>query len=299
MQFGVWVPNCRHLATRSTIRRAGVLAEELGFASVWVSDHVIVPNDNVANFGEAIYDPFVTLSVIAGATQRVQLGTTVLIVPYRNAIVTAKMVSSLDDLSDGRVVLGIGAGWLPVESKMLGVPFGERGPMTDEYLRAMTILWTADAPAFDGKYTSFRDLRFFPKPVQQPHPPVWVGGHSRAARRRAVALGASWHPINLPVDDLRAGMAEVEELARAAGRTNPPVLTLRNDIYLQLDSGRTKSPAHAGRAIHGPPDVVAEQLRELAAIGVEHLVLEFLADDLPELDEQMRAFTERVQPLLS
>ena len=113
-----------------------------------------------------------------------QLGTTVLIVPYRNAVVTAKMVSSLDALSGGRVVLGIGAGWVAAESAMLGVPFAERGPMTDEHLRAMQELWTARAPSFSGTYTQFSGLTFEPKPVQKPHPPIWVGGHSRAALRR-------------------------------------------------------------------------------------------------------------------
>ena len=108
MKLGVWIPNCRHLATPDVMRGTAVRAEELGYDSVWVSDHVIVPHANVVNFGQAVFDPFVTLSVIAGATRRVQLGTTVLIVPYRNPVVTAKMVSSLDALSGGRVVLGVG-----------------------------------------------------------------------------------------------------------------------------------------------------------------------------------------------
>ncbi|HET7340777.1 MAG TPA: LLM class flavin-dependent oxidoreductase, partial [Methylomirabilota bacterium] len=142
MNFGVWIPNCRHLATPEIIRTTAVRAEALGYDSVWVSDHVVVPTANVKNFGEAIFDPLVTLGVAAGATRRVKLGTTVLIVPYRNAVVTAKMVASLDALSGGRVVLGIGAGWLPAESAMLGVAFKERGAMTDEHLAAMVELWT-------------------------------------------------------------------------------------------------------------------------------------------------------------
>src|SRR5689334_972793 len=115
MQFGVWIPTCRHLATPGVIRRAIVRAEQLGYDSMWVSDHVVVPNAYVERFGAAMYDPLITLGVAAGATSRVQLGTTVLIVPYRNAVVTAKMVSTLDALSNGRVVLGVGAGWLPEE----------------------------------------------------------------------------------------------------------------------------------------------------------------------------------------
>ena len=143
--------------------------------------------------------------MVAGATSRVRLGTTVLIVPYRNAVVTAKMVSSLDALSGGRVVLGIGAGWVAEESAMLGVPFAERGPMTDEYLAAMRELWTSPAPSFAGKYTQFSGLHFEPKPVQKPHPPIWVGGHGRASLRRAAEIGAAWHPINRSPEELRAG----------------------------------------------------------------------------------------------
>ena len=174
----------------------------------------------MVNFGETVYDPLVTLGVLAGATRRVRLGTTVLIVPYRNAVVTAKMVSSLDALSGGRVVLGIGAGWVAAESAMLGVPFAERGPMTDEHLRAMQELWTARAPSFSGTYTQFSGLTFEPKPVQKPHPPIWVGGHSRAALRRTVEFGAAWHPINRPPAELRAGQAELARLCQARGRTD-------------------------------------------------------------------------------
>src|SRR5262247_3940634 len=143
MDFGVWIPNCRHLATPDVIKTTAVRAEQLGYESVWVSDHVVVPQANIRNFGEIVFDPLVTLAVAAGATSRVRLGTTVLIVPYRNAVVTAKMVSSLDALSGGRFVFGVGAGWVAEESAMLSVPFEERGPMTDEYLAAMRELWTS------------------------------------------------------------------------------------------------------------------------------------------------------------
>src|SRR5262252_2575788 len=232
MQVGVWIPNCRHLATPENIRGPAVRAEELGYDSVWVSDHVVVPHANVVNFGETIFDPLVTLALIAGATRRVRLGTTVLIVPYRNAVVTAKMISSLDALSGGRVDFGIGAGWVAAESAMLGVPSAERGAMTDEYLRAMVELWTSPAPSFAGKYTQFSGLVFEPKPIQKPHPPLWVGGHSRAALRRAARIGAAWHPINRPPEELRAGRAELVRLCQAEGRVELPRMTLRNDLHV-------------------------------------------------------------------
>jgi probable F420-dependent oxidoreductase len=299
MQVGVWIPNCRHLATPENIRGAAVWAEELGYDSVWVSDHVVVPHANVVNFGETIFDPLVTLAVIAGATRRVRLGTTVLIVPYRNAVVTAKMVSSLDALSGGRVVLGIGAGWVAAESAMLGVPFAERGVMTDEHLEAMRELWTSAAPSFSGKYTQFSGLVFEPKPVQKPHPPIWVGGHSRAALRRTVEFGAAWHPINRPPAELRAGVAELARLSRERGRAVLPLLTLRNDIRVTAPGESVPASSHGGRVLAGEPTHLVEEIGELRACGVEHLVLEFLAADGRELDGQMTAFAERVRPRLA
>ena len=299
MKFGVWIPNCRHLATPDIIRGAAVRADQLGYDSVWVSDHVVVPDANVVNFGETIFDPLVTLGVIAGATSRVRLGTTVLIVPYRNAVVTAKMISSLDALSGGRVVFGIGAGWVAAESAVLGVPFAARGAMTDEYLEAMQELWTNPAPSFSGKYTQFSGLKFEPKPVQKPHPPIWVGGHSKAALRRTVQFGAAWHPINRSPEELRAGRAELARLSQARGRAVPPTLTLRNDVRIVGPGQAAPKSTHGGRVIAGEPARLIEQIAELAECGVEHLVLEFLSEDGRELDEQMAAFAERVRPKLA
>jgi len=299
MKFGVWIPNCRHLATPEIIRRTAVRAEQLGYDSVWVSDHVVVPNAHVNRFGAGIYDPLITLAVAAGSTSRVQLGTTVLIVPYRNPVVTAKMVSSLDALSGGRVVLGIGAGWVAEESAMLGVPFAERGPMTDEYLAAMRELWTNPAPSFSGKYTQFSELHFEPKPVQKPHPPIWVGGHARASLRRAAEIGAAWHPINRSMEELRAGCAELRELCEARSRAVLPAVTLRNDTFVLRPGQTAPAPVHGGSVLAGEPAALAAQIDELGTVGVEHLVLEFLAPDGEDLDEQMALFAQRVRPQLT
>ena len=299
MKFGVWIPNCRHLATPEMIRGSAVRAEEFGYDSVWVSDHVVVPNANIVNFGETIFDPLVTLGVLAGATSRVRLGTTVLIVPYRNAVVTAKMVSSLDALSGGRVVFGIGAGWVAAESEVLGVPFAERGAMTDEYLEAMRELWTSRAPSFAGKYTQFSGIVFEPKPLQKPHPPIWVGGHSRAALRRTAQFGAAWHPINRRPEELRTGRAELERLCQARGRSALPALTLRNDVRVLRPGESAPKSTHGGRVLAGEPPALIDQISELAGCGVEHLVLEFLAADGRELDAQMASFAEHVRPRLA
>lgn len=294
MNFGVWIPNCRHLAIPDVIRNTAVRAEALGYDSVWVSDHVLTPNANIGNFGAAVFDPFVTLAVAAGATRRVKLGTTVLIVPYRHAVVTAKMVSTLDALSGGRVILGVGAGWLPAESAMLNVPFAERGAMTDEHLRAMRELWTSEAPRFAGRYTQFDELRFEPKPVQNPLP-IWVGGHSRAALRRTVEFGEAWHPINRPPDEIRTARAELQRMSREAGRAAPSI-ALRNDVCVLRAGAAARQSTHAGRVMAGEPAALVDQIRELAECGVDYLVLEFLSEDARALDEQMEVFAERVRP---
>ncbi len=272
MNVGVWIPNCRHLATPEIIRSTAVRAEHLGYDSIWVSDHVVVPHANVVNFGETVFDPLVTLAVVAGATSRVRLGTTVLIVPYRNPVVTAKMVSSLDALSGGRCILGIGAGWVAAESVALGVPFAERGAMTDEYLETMRELWTSREPSFTGKYTQFSGLVFEPKPLQKPYPPIWVGGHSRAALRRTVQLGAAWHPINRSPE--------------------------RNDVRVLRPGQSVPASTHGGRVLAGERAALVDQIVELADCGVGHLVLEFLAADGHELVEQMTTFAEQVRPRL-
>jgi probable F420-dependent oxidoreductase len=299
MDVGIWLPNCRHLATPGIIRSTALRAEQLGYDSVWVSDHVVVPLANVANFGETVFDPLVTLAVVAGATHRVRLGTTVLIVPYRNPVVTAKMIATLDALSGGRVVFGIGAGWVAAESAMLGVPFGERGAMTDEYLEAMQELWASPAPSFAGRYTRFSELTFAPRPLQQPHPPIWVGGHSRAALRRTARFGAAWHPINRPPEELRSGQAELQRICGATGRAVPPRLTLRNDVRVLRPGESVPRSTHAGRVLAGEPAALVDQLTELAGCGVDHIVLEFLAADGRDLDEQMSAFAERVRPAMA
>lgn len=296
MQFGVWIPTCRHLASSHVIHRTVTRAEALGYDSVWASDHVIVPDHTLDRLGAAIYDPLITLAVAAGATRKVLLGTTVLIVPYRNPVVTAKMVSTLDALSAGRVVLGIGAGWLAEESAAVNAPFEERGPMTDEYLAAMRELWTSDAPQFDGKYTRFGALHFEPKPMQKPYPPIWVGGHARASLRRTAQIGAAWHPINRSIEELQAGRAEIERLCAQIGRAQPPTMTLRNDARILRPGEAAPAPVHGGVVIAGEPGALAERIRNLAAVGVEHLVLEFLSPDEKDFDAQMEWFADAVRP---
>ena len=170
--------------------------------------------------------------------------------------------------------------------------------MTDEYLAAMQELWTSPAPAFAGKYTQFSAVRCDPKPVQRPHPPIWVGGHSAAALRRAVAFGAAWHPINRSAGEIRAGREAIAEICSTSGRATPPTVTMRIDTCV-LESGRSApAPLHGPSMLAGEPVALVDQVSELAAAGVEHLVLEFLAANGPEFESQMALFADVVRPKL-
>jgi probable F420-dependent oxidoreductase len=297
MKVGIWIPSVRHMASPDVIRRSILLAEQLGYDSIWTIDHVITPRADVAQFG-VLYDPLVVMALAAGLTERVQIGVSVLVLPYRHGVLTARMVASIDDLSGGRVILGVGSGWNAAESAVLGLPFAERGAMTDEWIRVMRELWTSPEPSFAGKYAQFDDVVLRPGPAQKPHPPIWVGGSSPAALRRAVEFGDAWHPINRTVDQLRAGMAEIERICGRFGRAKPPALAPRVDAHLIVDAGGAPPPAHRGHKLEAPPDGMVEQIEQHRALGVEHLVLEFVARDPAHYYAQLEAFATSVRPQL-
>ena len=297
MKVGVWIPSVRRMASRDTIRASILQAERLGYDSVWTIDHVISPLANAEQFG-LIYDPLVVMALAAGITERIQIGVSVLVLPYRHGVLTAKMVATLDDLSNGRIILGVGSGWNAVESGILQLPFDERGPMTDEYIKIMRELWTNPAAQFDGKYTQFSDVEFRPMPVQLGGPPIWVGGSSPAALRRTVEHGDAWHPINRTPDQLREGKADILKLCERFGRKAPPALTLRIDARIVLDEHPYPKPAHAGHMLVGTPEQLTEQLQELQEIGFEHFSLEFVGRDFEDFTAQVDAFAKLVRPRL-
>ncbi len=190
---GIHLPQAGPAASGEAMRQAAVLAEELGYSDVWVSDHVAVPTGADYPPSAYVFEPLVALTWVAAYTTRVGLGTTVLVLPMRNPLIVAKMVASLDHLSGGRVILGIAAGWLEAEFNALGVPFAERGQRTDEAIDIMRRVWTddhitADYPVHNAHFVSMRT-----KPQPQRHLPLWIGGHADVALRRAIAVGDGWH----------------------------------------------------------------------------------------------------------
>lgn len=301
MHFGVCLPQYGKTFSPEDLRLTLQRAEQLGFHSVWVSDHVVTPSHLLLRIGPTFYDAFVVLTYAAALTQRVKLGSSVIVVPYRNPLVVAKMVATLDVLSQGRVIFGVGAGGAPDEFVALSVPSSQRGRRTDEYLRLMIALWTQDPTTFKGRYFSFQDVTFQPKPQQKPHPPIWVGGHSEAALRRAVALGEAWHPTALPLPALAEKMARLRLLAEEAGRVAGPAVTVHQGIRLEFPPSPLSKRGARGdfrsqerRLGQGTPQQLLEDVQHYQDMGVSAIVCNFTAATVPDLWRAMETFAAGV-----
>ena len=187
--------NWQERLTTADFQRVARTADELGFDAISIPEHIVMPNDLVPAMGPFWPDAFTAMSFIAGATTRIQVDSSVIVTPYHHPVTFAKAVSTLDLLSGGRVKLTLGAGMARGEFAALGVPFTKRGRVMDEYIDAMKVLWTADEPEYHGEFVDFAGIAFEPKPVQKPHPPLWIGGSSMAALRRAARVGDGWSPM--------------------------------------------------------------------------------------------------------
>jgi probable F420-dependent oxidoreductase len=307
VQFSFRPPNADYLgfeATSEAIVESVCRAEELGFDAVLVNDHIIVngPPQVVAAWGNT-YDPLIVLSHVAACTTRIRLGTSVLILPYRNPVATAKMIATLDQLSGGRVIAGVGAGWHAAEFAALGVPFHERGARTTEYLRLWQACWGPDPVSFRGRFFAFEDMYIKPKPVQQPHPPIWVGGSSRAALRRAAAFAQVWQPTPLALDELRQRQAELRRACAAIGRREVPATRMSVRVnFPDITGSPAQDPASpTGRPLgHGTPAQIAEDLRRLRQeAGLEAFQINFNGcRSLEQLLTSMERFMAEVKPLV-
>ena len=290
MNFGVTLPNFGKYADKDEILDIAASAEELGFESLWVSEHVVIP-DSHQGFGDVFYDPLITLTYVAANTRNISLGTSVIILPYRNPVVLAKMVSTLDVLSEGRVILGVGAGWMEKEFEALGVPFSERGAITDEYLEILKVLWTRDDPRFKGEYIEFSDIKFLPKPYQQPYPPIWVGGGSQKAIERAVSYGDGWHPVGLTPRELKEKLKYVNELLQGHNKANFQISLRRNLEITDKDINKDDT-------LRGPIEKIAKGIREYKELGVDHLILHFLSGTAEGVINTMSTFSKKIRPLI-
>lgn len=233
MKYGAFLPHIGPLARGdvvTNIRMTAQTAEALGFDSVWAADHIVIPQQISSRYPytatgafpmdptEPLLEPLSVLSFVAACTTKVRLGTAVLVLPHRNAVVTAKTVATIDVLSHGRVILGVGVGWMEEEFNALNASFAQRGPLSDEAVAVMKELWTSEHPHFEGKFHRFPEVACEPRPVQKPHPPIWIGGHTGPALRRIVEYGDGWAAVVFNPQEFAERLDKLKEKAAKAGR---------------------------------------------------------------------------------
>ena len=314
MDFGFSLPTRGPLATAEDVTAIARAGEDLGFGHCTVNDHIVLPRKVGSVYpysqtgewpGGAVgdwLDPLGLLCFVAGATRRVRLLTSIIVIPYRPVLVQAKLLTTVDVLSHGRLLIGCGVGWMKEEFEALDVPFAARGRMADEYLTAFKELWRSDDPAFAGEFVNFSGIAFAPKPVQKPHPPFWIGGESPAALRRTARLGDAWYPIGsnprYPLDTLeryRAGVADLHRAAETAGR-DPRGIGLAYSANWFSDPQATKTDDGGRRLMTGSASAMREDVAGLAAAGVTDLVLNFNSPSRQETIYRMAAFMSDVAP---
>jgi probable F420-dependent oxidoreductase len=310
IQFGFSLTGRGPLADREAITRLAKRAEALGYDSIWVTDRLLIPVDSGSRYpysptgafplgpDEPWLEPLTALTYLATITERIRVGTSVLVIPYRNPVFTAKALASADSLSGGRVILGAGVGWWREEFAALGVPFEERASRTVESLTIMKQIWTKPRVAFQGRFARIAEAGGVrPHPAQPGGIPIWIGGHSEAALRRVVEVGDGWHPLGLrpPValhpPEMAAKVRRLRDLAREA-RRDPAAITIsfKAPVAFQDGAGAGRSP------LAGSPAQIVEDLRAYVAAGVEHFVLDFSVPTAPQMAEVLERFAREVRP---
>ncbi|MFG2538071.1 LLM class flavin-dependent oxidoreductase [Streptomyces sp. NPDC048511] len=259
MRIGVNVPNFGPGTTPDNLVRWAKTVEGLGFDLLMVSDHVAITPDVAKQYPGPFYEPFTTLSFLAGVTTRIKLGTTVLILPYRHPLLTARMAANLQQLSGGRLILGVGVGWAREEFAALGVPFEKRGALTDEYLRTLRTAWDDEDDYRSGQI------------------PIWIGGNSDAALRRAARLGMPWHPLRFTMPWFLEAVDRLKEIAAGLGR---PVPELVPRITLRLTESPVEHPDR--RAGEGTIDQIFDDIEQLRLTGADTVLLDPYSGDPDE-----------------
>jgi probable F420-dependent oxidoreductase len=291
MDYGLCLPNFPAGASREGMEAAAATAERLGWSTVWTTDHVLVATADAPDYGR-IYEALTSLAWIGARYGRVRLGTSVLVVPQRNAVVLAKELASLDDLSGGRVIAGVGVGWSAPEFGKLGMAdrFTTRGAYLDEAIALWRHLWSGSTEPFRGRFHDIDDFAFGPLPPRAGHLPIVVGGRMDAALRRAGRLGDGYQSSATSAARYADRVPVIRAAAEAAGRPMP-WLTARTRVQFG-------APTDQSWAIRGDPDTMATEIRAFAELGVEHLALWFGATDPDELTELCERFAREVVPLV-
>jgi probable F420-dependent oxidoreductase len=275
INVGLTLPNYRGTASAANIIDTAERADRLGFHSVWVADHIVIPTSYVATMGATLFETHTTLCVVAARTRRIRLGCSVMPTPYRHPLLQAKALATLDQFSGGRVIYGGATGYLEAEFHALGIDFSQRAAITDEYVQVLKRAWTEDVVTFHGRFVDCAEVRCDPKPVQKPHPPIWLGGDSDGAFRRIARLADGWHglPGGSPgarreeptIEHFAARIERLHQIAEGEGR-DPASITLS-----------IKASCHIGaddpRPFHGSPAKIIESLGQMESLGLELVVL--------------------------
>jgi probable F420-dependent oxidoreductase len=274
-------------------------AEAAGFDYVCIPDHTIFPVEQEPLMGQDWYDPLIIATHLANNTSTIRLNFSVLVLPQRHPVHTAKQIATVDVISGGRVDVGIAVGWLKDEFEHLGENFHDRGRRTDEYIRVMQTLWTTHPCAFDGEWVSFANASFHPKPVQKPHPPIQIGGSWRASAARAAEFGSSWAPLDVPAEEWDDAVALLRAELEQRGRDAEgfPIYT-RLPLFSHSDASREHAEEAGSLGIQvldGDPEKAIEFIRAAEASGVTHQWVELpVGRQLEELD----AFSKNVIAVL-
>ncbi len=293
MKFGVCIPNFGENLSPDSVRAVCEAAERLGYDSVWTTDHLVTPAGASSPY-KNILESIAVLSYAAALTTRVALGTSIIVIPLRDPVLLAKQLATVDQLSGGRLIAGLAVGWWEAEFKALGSNFHDRGVRAEEEIELMRSLWTQPVVDFMARHYKLRDVTFDPKPEQGGSVPIWIGGNSSSAVRRAAALGNAWHATSIPFDEFQA---RANELRKLAGKREV-LITTRMAIDLDAKGPRlTTNPAGERRVVWGGlPDALIASMEEYKAVGLEYLVAYFGDKESDEYVSDMREFAGTVFP---
>jgi probable F420-dependent oxidoreductase len=273
-----------------------VVADHIVFPTVVRSRYPYTVSGEFPGEGDAL-ELLPLMAFVAGVSSRLRIVSSVMIVPYRNPVVTAKMLATIDVLSRGRLTVGVGVGWLREEFEAVGAAsFERRGAVTDEYVRIFKTLWTKSPASYAGEFYRFEGLQCLPQPLQKPHPPIWIGGHSPAALRRVARLGDGWHPVGanpavpLRPAELRASLDELRRLTAAEGRDfSSLTISFKAPVY-DATSGAAVLPDGARRPFSGTPAQIGEDIAAYEALGVSELIFDFRSPAASEVIQRMERF---------
>jgi probable F420-dependent oxidoreductase len=292
MKLGLHLPQLG--GAPADIARIARRAEETGYASIWVSDHILVPATGGRLPAIEIMEPLMTLAYVAAVTSKIRLATSVIVVPYRNAIHLAKELATLDRLCGGRLAVGVASGWLEAEFQALGVSYEMRGAYTDEAIRLMRTMFATDTPDFDGEFFHLHGMKFGPRPAAS-RIPLWVGGISKRAVRRAVELGDGWHGTRMTPEQVAERLRWLNEIASRQGRVLNN-FTLSHRVYVGFADKWTDTGGYV-EGILAPPAELAAYLARYAKLGIDELLISPLTTE-GKLDDFLDRFDKQVRPNL-